>query len=84
MFKLSKIPDWKSAWKFSTVQWSLLGTIIMMILEAAYQGWITVPPHLMARIPNAQSIATVLFLAIMVGRVLKVSKDIQEITHDKE
>lgn len=69
--KIKLIPDWKGAWKFASIQWSVVGIVVMSILEGVYQGWLYMPKHIQEKIPNVTTIATVLFVLIMVGRLCK-------------
>lgn len=68
MIKL--IPDWKRAWKFASVQWSVVG-ILCSLLEIANQTWMALPPHIAQQVPNSSQIALALFILVLVGRLIK-------------
>jgi hypothetical protein len=74
MIKL--IDNWKSAWKFASVQLSILGITLMTLLELANQTWISLPPALQEQVPNAQLVSLVLFIAITLGRIFKLKETI--------
>ena len=68
MMKL--IPDWKRAWKFASVQWSVVG-ILCSVVEIASQTWSALPPSIAANIPNSPQISLALFILVLVGRLTK-------------
>lgn len=69
MAKLRLIDDWKTAHKFASVQWSIVGVGAMGIVEAINQAWISLPPEIVDKIPNSPTIAAVLYALVIVGRV---------------
>lgn len=64
------IPEWKRAWKFASVQWSVVG-ILCTLVEIANQTWSALPPAIAAKIPNSSQIALALFILVLVGRLIK-------------
>lgn len=68
MMKL--IPGWKRAWKFASVQWSVVG-ILCSTVEIASQTWQSLPPSIAEKIPNSSQIALTLFILVLVGRLIK-------------
>lgn len=69
--KIRLIPEWRRAWKFASIQWSVVGIIVMSVLEGVYQGWLYMPKHIQDRIPNVTTIATILFVIVMLGRLCR-------------
>lgn len=63
------IDDWHRAFKFASVQISLLGVAAMGAAEVLGSSWGGLPPSLQDRIPHAQTIAMVLFVLNIGGRV---------------
>lgn len=73
--KLKLIDNWKAAPKFASVQWSVLGLVLMVLLEAVQSAWVTLPPTVLTQLPNATVISAVLFGLVAAGRVLMLDKD---------
>lgn len=67
------IPNWKRAWKFASVQWSVVG-ILCSTVEIASQTWQLLPPSIAERIPNSPQIALTLFVLVLVGRLIKIKE----------
>jgi len=68
------ILEWRSAWKFASIQWSALGVLLMSLVELANYSFISLPPSLQAQIPHSSQLALGLFALTMVGRLLKLSE----------
>lgn len=68
MMKL--IPDWTKAWKFASVQWSALGIFLMGTADLANQIIAQLPEPIQSSMPHATTIAMVVFVMGMVGRML--------------
>lgn len=73
MMKLRLIDDWKRAWKFASVQFNVVG-IVLMLIEIANQTWQSLPPQLQQNIPHASKIALVFFALGTVGRLFKIKE----------
>lgn len=69
MIKL--IEDWRKAWKFASVQINVLGLLVMAI-DFAGQTWNSLPPFIHEKIPNASTVAMVLFGLGILGRIVKL------------
>lgn len=70
MAKLRLIDDWKTSYKFASVQWSAIGLGLMGIIESVNQAWISLPPDIVEKIPNSPTIAAVVYGLSIIGRVL--------------
>ena len=68
------IPDWKKAWKLPSVQGSLLGVLVMGVIEVIQQAWTSLPPHILERIPHSNRIGLILFLLVLLFRVMTFEK----------
>lgn len=78
MAKLRLIDDWKTSYKFASVQWSVIGLSLMGLVEAVNQAWISLPPEVVDKIPNSPTIAAVLYGLVIVGRVFTVKGVVDE------
>lgn len=67
------IDNWKKAWKFASVQINVIGLLCMSV-DFLGQTWNSLPPYLHERIPNASTIALVLFALGIIGRLLKLGE----------
>lgn len=67
MIKL--ITDWKSAWKFASVQLSVLGFIMMSMSDTVIQVWNQLPVEMKADLPNANTVGMVMFALTVLGRL---------------
>ena len=65
------IVDWKSAWKFWSVQLNALGLILMGVAEMLRDSVGMVPPSLAHLLPHAQQIAMGLFILGLIARIFK-------------
>lgn len=72
MAKLKLVDDWKSSWKFASVQWSALGILMVTVSDVVHQTWVQIPPEVQDKIPHSSSIALVLFGLTMIGRILQI------------
>lgn len=68
--KMKLISDWRKAHKFASIQWSVLG-FISMFIEMMHSTWFSLPPYILAKIPNASTVGMVLFGIVIVGRLVK-------------
>lgn len=64
------IPNWKQAWKFASIQWGVVGLVLMSVLEATNQLWIKLPPDVQNAVPYAGYVPAGLFALSIVGRLL--------------
>lgn len=64
------IPNWKQAWKFASVQWGMVGLVLMSVLEATNQLWFNLPEHIQNSVPYAGYIPAALFALSIIGRLL--------------
>lgn len=67
------VDDWKKAWKFASVQINFLG-VLAMLVDFMGQTWNSLPPHIHDKIPNASTIALVLFALGILGRLWKLKE----------
>lgn len=68
--KLRLIDNWKKAWKLASVQINAVG-LVFMAIDFIGQTWNSLPPFIQQKIPNASTIALVLFALGIVGRLIK-------------
>lgn len=71
--KIKIIDDWKRAWKFASIQWSVVGLVIMTIHEYSYELWLKLPLDIQATIPYSGYIPAALFGLSIVGRLLVIT-----------
>ena len=69
---IAPIDNWKSAWKFASVQSSALGILLMVIAENAGAVWTSIPPEVQVMIPHSSQIAAGVFALAAVGRLFKL------------
>ena len=74
MRKVTLIDDWRSAWKFASIQLNTIGLFVMAALETLRQTWEYLPPHLQQKIPHATELGLILFALAIVGRLLVLEK----------
>lgn len=67
--KIKLIDNWKKAHKFGSIRWSVIGFVTMFI-DSMYSSWFSIPPHILAKIPNGSTIGTVLFAIVIVARIV--------------
>lgn len=72
--KIEPISDWRSAWKFSSVQFSVIGAAIMVVADNATTIWSSIPPEVVIMIPKSPQIATVMFVLAAISRVFKLKE----------
>lgn len=72
---LELVPNWKRAYRWASVQLSAAGIIIFGILEVIQSGVISLPEHLLNRIPHGSSLALVLSFLTLIGRLYKWKED---------
>jgi hypothetical protein len=68
--KVKLIDEWKSAWRFASVQIQAAGLVIMGVSQALGETWNQMPPNLQQLLPHANTIAMVLFGLGLIGRIL--------------
>lgn len=64
------IPNWKKAWKFASVQWSVLGLMLITVQESTGDLWNKLPAEVQATIPYSGYIPAALIALSIVGRLL--------------
>jgi hypothetical protein len=70
------VDDWRRAWRWSSVQLSAVGAVVMGAAEIAGSSWSALPPDVRDNIPHAQTIALVLFVLLPIARIFtKGGKD---------
>lgn len=74
MKSITPIEDWRSAWKFASVQLSTLGLFLMVIADNASSIWTSIPPEVAVLIPHSPQIAATVFALGAVGRVFKLKE----------
>lgn len=65
------VPNWKRAYRWASVQLSAVGIIIFGVLEVIQSGIISLPEHLLNRIPHGSSLALILSALTLIGRLYK-------------
>lgn len=74
MKKVRLIDDWKSSWRFASIQWSTVGLVLMVTSDTVVQVFTGLPPEIRDRLPHATTIATVIFAMTLVSRLLQVKE----------
>ena len=69
--KVKFIEDWKKSWKFASVQWSTVGFCLMSFADSINAAVAAMPKHLQENIPHVETVATVVFGLVVLGRILK-------------
>lgn len=69
------IDNWKKSWKFASVQFSVIGAAITLVLDVVTTAWKMLPLHLATRLPSSGRVAVVFFLLVILGRVLQFRPD---------
>lgn len=70
--KLALIPEWKRAWKFASVQFSVLGLFLMSVSDIVQEVWKQIPPEYQVQIPHSVTIAKVVFILSIIGRLFVI------------
>ena len=70
--KITLIDEWKSAWRYGSVQINAVGVFLMGLIEFLAPTWNAMPSELGDRIPYSTTISMVLFALGIVVRILKV------------
>lgn len=68
------IPDWKKAWKLSSVQGSVIGMLVMGFVEVVRETWLSLPPYIHDQIPYSNRIGFGLFLLVLILRITTSGK----------
>jgi hypothetical protein len=71
---IAPIEDWRSAWKFASVQIAVIGAALMVIADNATSIWASIPPEVAVLIPHSPQIATGIFVLGAIGRVFKLKE----------
>lgn len=71
---MNLINNWKSMWKFWSIQLNALGILILSFAEIINQAWVALPPTLSSKMPHAQSIAIVVFGLGILARLINQDK----------
>lgn len=64
------IPNWKQAWKFTSVQFSFIG-ILLFLLDIVQQTYYLLPPSVLNDLPHASTIGVLICGATLVARFIK-------------
>lgn len=82
---IKPIPNWKKAWKFASVQFSVLGLFLVGLSDIFREVWNQLPPEFQINVPHASTIALVTMALSLVGRlfVLTGSKTNEGSTADQ-
>ena len=70
--KIKFIEDWKKSYKFASVQWSTVGICLMSLADTINAAVAGMPKYLQENIPHAETVATVVFGLVVLGRILKI------------
>lgn len=68
------VTNWKSIWKFWSVQLNALGILILAFGDAITQAWMHIPANLVGQVPHTQSIALIVFGLGIIARILNQEK----------
>lgn len=71
---MNLIRNWKSVWKFWSVQLNALGIMILAFADVLNQAATAMAPSLVNKLPHAQSIAIVVFGLGIVARLINQEK----------
>lgn len=72
--KINLIEDWKSAWRYISVQFQAAGLLLMTLAQILGDTWNGMPATLQQKLPHATTIALVLFGLGLIGRVIKITE----------
>lgn len=76
--RVEMVPNWKRSWKWASIQISAIGVILLGMIELISNSVIALPPHILKEIPHGSTIALVLFVLNIVGRLVRLSSDDEE------
>lgn len=71
---MNLVNNWKSMWKFWSVQLSALGILILAFADILNQAAAAMPVALLHKLPHAQSIAIVVFGLGIIARLINQDK----------
>lgn len=77
--EMNLINNWKSIWKFWSVQLNALGIMILAFADLLNQAAAYMAPSLIGQLPHAQTVAILVFGAGLIARIVN-----QESKNDKE
>ena len=71
---IKPIPEWKRAWRFASVQLSVLGIVLMSLSDTVVGIWGDLPSSIRQDLPHAETVGIIMFVLTIVGRLVTLKE----------
>jgi hypothetical protein len=72
--KIEPISNWRSAWKFASIQIAAIGVTLLVVVDNATAIWSSIPPEVAILIPHSPQIATGILVVGAISRLFKLKE----------